>query len=238
MQMDNDVLDFSPAWETLEKRVAYRFAQRELLCEAMTHRSYANEFPERVSADYERFEFLGDAVLDLVVSRCLLRDFPDFKEGELTRLRAEVVAEPSLARLARQLELGACLLLGRGEERSGGRDKSSLLADALEAFFGAIFTDGGFDQTSAVIEPLLVPLLQAAAKRSGHDFKTRLQEFYQAQHGQLPVYRLAEASGPDHERQYTVEVYLDSHLFGTGVGTTKKKAEQAAARQALTALGV
>jgi ribonuclease-3 len=228
----------TPAWDALEARIAYRFAQRDLLQEAMTHRSFANELAAYASADYERFEFLGDAVLDLVVSRCLLREFPDFNEGELTRLRAEVVAEPSLATLARQLQLGSCLLLGRGEARSGGCEKDSLLADALEALFGAIFTDGGFDRAAEVIEPLLLPLLKTAAQRTGQDFKTRLQEFYQAQQGLLPVYRLVAATGPDHERQYTVEVYLDSQLFGCGVGTTKKKAEQEAARQALATLGV
>lgn len=235
--MDAAVARYVLAWETLEKHVAYRFTQPDLLREAMTHRSFANEFPSAQSTDYERLEFLGDAVLDLVVSRCLLREFPDFNEGELTRLRAEVVAEPSLAGLARQLRLGECLLLGRGEERSGGREKSSLLADALESLFGAIFSDGGFEEAATVIEPLLLPLVRSAASCSGQDFKTRLQELYQAQHGTLPVYRLAEAVGPDHDRRYTVEVYLDTRLFGIGTGTTKKKAEQEAARQALAALG-
>lgn len=225
-----------PAWEVLEKRLNYMFSDRNWLREAMTHRSFANEVAPSGKSDYERLEFLGDAVLDLVASRCLLREFPDAREGELTRLRAEVVAEPSLASLARALDLGPCLLVGRGEERSGGREKDSLLADALESLFGAMFTDGGFDRSVAVIEPLLLPLLRKASQRTGQDYKTRLQELSQAQGINLPVYRLVEASGPDHKRRYAVEVDLDGARCGTGTGTTKKKAEQEAARQALLAL--
>ena len=225
-------------WEGLEARIGYCFTQRSLLQEAMTHRSFANEADEYGLADYERLEFLGDAVLDLVVSCCLMRDFPDLNEGDLTRLRAEVVAEPSLASLARHLDLGSCMLLGRGEERSGGRSRESLLADAVEALFGAIFSDSDFEQATAVIEPLLLPLLQEASKRSGHDYKTRLQELCQADYQTLPVYRLIEAVGPDHCRRYRVAVYLEGELRGEGDGTTKKKAEQAAARQALERLGL
>ncbi|MCK4535816.1 MAG: ribonuclease III [Desulfuromonadales bacterium] len=234
----NEVLSrHAPAWEALEGRILYHFVQRELLREAMTHSSFANEAGCGELSDYERLEFLGDAVLDLVISQCLLRDYPHFNEGDLTRLRAEVVAEPGLAGLARQLQLGECLLLGRGEELSGGRDKTSLLADTLESLFGAVFTDGGFDRAAEVLEPLLVPLLKSAASRSGQDYKTRLQEYYQARQGMLPVYHLAAASGPDHQRRYTVEVLLDGELFGSGEGPTKKKAEQEAARCALAALG-
>ena len=203
----------------------------------MSHGSFANEAGPGESGDYERLEFLGDAVLDLVVSRCLLRDYPHFKEGELTRLRAEVVAEPGLAELARQLQLGECLLLGRGEELSGGREKASLLADVMESLAGAIFSDGGFDRAVEVLEPLLLPLLKSAAGRTGQDYKTRLQELYQAREGLLPAYRLAAVSGPDHLRSYTVEVYLNGQLTGAGDGPTKKKAEQEAARRALAALG-
>ncbi len=235
--MQDVILRHLSIWEGLEARIGYCFTQRSLLQEAMTHRSFANEAGEHGLADYERLEFLGDAVLDLVASRCLMRDFPDLNEGDLTRLRAEVVAEPSLALLARHLDLGSCMLLGRGEERSGGRSRESLLADAVEALFGAIFSDSGFEQATAVIEPLLLPLLQEASKRSGHDYKTRLQELFQADHQTLPVYRLIEAIGPDHCRRYRVAVYLEGELCGEGDGTTKKKAEQAAARQALERLG-
>ncbi len=234
--MHDVIARYQSLWDALEVRIGYRFEQRDLLQEAMTHRSFANEAAAHGFADYERLEFLGDAVLDLVVSHCLLRDFPDFNEGDLTRLRAEVVAEPSLARLARQIDLQGCLLLGRGEERSGGRTRDSLQSDALEALFGAVFSDGGFEQVVMVIEPLLLPLLQAASKRSGHDYKTRLQEYRQAQQESLPVYQLAEASGPDHQRCYRIVVYLDGQSGGEGSGTTKKKAEQAAARQALERL--
>ncbi len=235
--MKNVLAQHSSAWDALEEQISYHFMQRELLREAMTHRSFANEINSGEVSDYERLEFLGDAVLDLVVSRCLLRDYPHFNEGELTRLRAEVVAEPGLAALARQLRLGECLLLGRGEELSGGREKNSLLADAMESLSGALFSDGGFDRAAGVLEPLLIPLLKSAAGRAGQDFKTRLQEFYQAHQGSLPVYRLAAASGPDHQRSYTIEVFLDGRLSGAGEGPTKKKAEQEAARRALAALG-
>lgn len=234
--MQDVILQYRPIWGALEARISYRFTQPLLLQEAMTHRSFANEAAADGFADYERLEFLGDAVLDLVASRCLMRDFPDLNEGELTRLRAEVVAEPSLAALARDLDLGRCMLLGRGEERSGGRTRASLLADAVEALFGAVFIDSGFEQASAVIEPLLLPLLQKASKLSGHDYKTRLQELCQARHQVLPIYRLTEASGPDHNRRYRVAVFLEGELCGEGDGTTKKKAEQAAARQALERL--
>ena len=225
------------AWDALEARLVYQFSNPELLREAMTHGSFANEAGAGESSDYERLEFLGDAVLDLVVSGCLLRDYPHLKEGELTRLRAEVVAEPGLAELARQLQLGECLLLGRGEELSGGREKASLLADVMESLAGAIFSDGGYGRAVQVLEPLLLPLLKSAAGRTGQDYKTRLQELYQAREGLLPVYRLAAASGPDHRRSYRVEVYLNGQLFGSGEGPTKKKAEQEAASCALAALG-
>jgi ribonuclease-3 len=222
-------------WQKLEDAIGYSFGDRALFAEALTHRSYANERPE-VLPDNERLEFLGDAVLDLVISQYLMANLPEAPEGELTRIRAEVVALPSLERLARSLELGNCLLLGRGEERSGGRDKASLLADALEALFGAIFTDGGFDCARSVILPLFVPLLQQAEAKEGQDYKSRLQEILQAAQRELPVYQLAETTGPAHERTYLVEVIIDGRLHGSGEGRTKKGAEQTAAKAALASL--
>jgi len=223
-------------WASLEKALNYRFQDRSLLCEALTHRSFANEQQSGSLPDNERLEFLGDAVLDLVVGNILHEDFPSCNEGEMTRIRAEVVAEPSLAALSRNLGIGGALLLGRGEELSGGRDKASLIADAFEALLGAVFKDGGFEVVTAVIQPLFVPLLQKAEKQAGLDYKSRLQELVQSRHRILPIYQLADASGPDHDKVYLVDVYVDDQVCGRGEGRTKKSAEQAAAMAALMEL--
>ncbi|MDT8443613.1 MAG: ribonuclease III [Desulfuromonadales bacterium] len=223
-------------WQKLQESLGYSFRNHALLAEAMTHRSYANESHSDVLPDNERLEFLGDAVLDLVISQYLMESLPDSHEGDLTRIRAEVVALPCLARLARSLDIGSALLLGRGEENSGGRDKPSLLADALEALFGAIFTDGGFGAAQASIMPLFVPLLQQASIDDGQDFKSRLQELMQSTQRELPVYTLIETTGPAHERLYRVDVMIDGCVYGSGRGSTKKSAEQAAAQATLLLL--
>lgn len=223
-------------WLILQEKLGYSFQDIALLTEAMTHRSFANEYQSEDLLDNERLEFLGDAVLDLIVSQYLMNFQPDAPEGELTRIRADVVAMPSLARLARKLDLGSCLLLGKGEERSGGRDKSNLLADALESLLGAIFTDSNFDSVQKVVLPLFIPLLEQASSREGQDFKSRLQELVQAAQGELPVYKLVEATGPPHDRVYHVEVYVQKRLEGAGQGRTKKSAEQAAAEAAISSL--
>lgn len=225
------------AWAALEERLGYHFRDSALLCKAMCHRSFVNENPDEQLADNERLEFLGDAVLDLVIGHRLVEAEPKLREGELTRLRAEVVAEPSLADLSRSLGLGDCLLLGRGELRSGGQNKPSLLSDAFEALLGAIFLDGGFSKVAEVILPLFEPRLRRAAGNVGQDYKSRLQELLQGRQANLPVYNLVEVSGPDHERAYQVEVEVDGKVCGSGHGRTKKRAEQAAARAALEALG-
>lgn len=204
----------------------------------MTHKSFSNEQPGRNFPHNERLEFLGDAVLDLVISQLLFRSFPQFPEGELTRIRAEVVSERALAALARPLGLGYCLRLGRGEERSGGRDKDSLLANAFEAVLGAVFLDGGFEAAEVVIERLFSHAVESSAcRKAGVDHKTRLQEFFQARHGKTPEYVMLEAEGPDHQRIYSVEVRFDGTAIGRGRGRTKKKAEQEAAREALAGCG-
>jgi ribonuclease-3 len=219
----------------IEEALGYSFRNPSLLVEAMTHSSYANE-QHTALTDNERLEFLGDAVLDLAISQYLLMHFPDSTEGELTRIRAEVVAMPSLARLAERLDLGSGLLLGRGEERSGGRSKPNLLADTLEALFGAIFIDGGYEAARSVILPLFIPLLHQAAADAGQDFKSRLQEVLQAAQRGLPAYHLAETNGPAHNRIYHIDVLIDERLHGSGQGRTKKEAEQAAAKAALETL--
>jgi len=225
--------------EGLQARIGYRFRSPSLLREALTHKSYSNESPEVPPPHNERLEFLGDAVLDLAVSCRIFQDYPFLPEGELTRIRAEVVSERGLASVGRELGLGPCLLLGRGEERSGGREKPSLLADALEAVLGAVFCDGGFAPAQAAVETLFAAAIESAVRhKTGSDHKTRLQEFFQARHGRPPAYRLAQAEGPDHQRLYTVEVCFDGEVIGVGQGRTKKGAEQAAALEALEHLDV
>jgi ribonuclease-3 len=234
--MKQSVTAIKEMWERLEESIGYSFQERALLAEALTHRSYANEYHSDDMPDNERLEFLGDAVLDLVISQYLMETLPDSHEGELTRLRAEVVALPSLARLSRSLDIGSCLLLGKGEESSGGRNKSSLLADAIEALFGAVFTDGGFDSAKSTITPLFVPLLRQASTDEGQDYKSRLQEFMQGTNRELPVYSLIETTGPAHERLYRIYVLIDGCAYGSGQGRTKKSAEQAAAQATLLLL--
>lgn len=223
-------------WQRLEEAIGYSFQDKSLLAEALTHRSYANEYQTESLPDNERLEFLGDAVLDLIVSEYLMVNLPEAPEGQLTRIRADVVSLPGLDRLARSLDIGAALLLGKGEERSGGRDKSSLLADAVESLIGAVFTDGGFAAAKSVVLPLFVPLLQQSSSVDGHDFKSRLQEFLQGSQRTLPVYKLVETAGPAHERTYRVDVMVDDCVHGSGQGRTKKSAEQAAAEAALLML--
>lgn len=224
------------AWVALEQRIGHRFLDRELLARALTHRSYANESRNPSIGDNERLEFLGDAVLDLIVGYRLYALHTEAAEGELSRLRAELVSAPSLARLARELAVGDCLLLGRGEARSGGRDKESLQADSLEAIIGAVFLDAGYGAAEAVVCRMFEPFLQVAGAPVGQDYKTRLQELLQARQQQRPEYILTASSGPDHERHYEVEVLAAGTALGRGAGTTKKRAEQEAARCALERL--
>jgi ribonuclease-3 len=230
------VSEVQQCWPKLETSLGHSFQDKALLTEALTHRSFANEYQAENLPDNERLEFLGDAVLDLVTSEYLMAKLPDAPEGHLTRIRAEVVSMPGLARIAWSLDIGPAILLGKGEERSGGREKSSLLADTVEALIGAVFIDGGFDAAKAVVLPLFVPMLEEAAKLEGQDFKSRLQEMLQASQRALPVYKVADASGPAHERVFLVEVILDDTVISSGQGRTKKSAEQAAAELALIAL--
>ncbi len=226
-----------PPGERLQLAIGYHFADGQLLQEALTHKSYSNERQGGPFPHSERLEFLGDAVLDLAISARAFRAYPEFSEGALTRVRAEIVSEASLARVARRLHLGSDLYLGRGEERSGGREKDSLLADACEALLGAVFCDGGFAAADQVVERLFGRDLECAARsKEGGDYKTRLQELLQGRGGPPPQYRLTEALGPDHQRTYQVEVLCGGEALGTGSGRSKKAAEQAAAREALHCL--
>lgn len=226
------------SWPKLEESLGHAFQNRGLFTEALTHRSFANEYKTVDLPDNERLEFLGDAVLDLVISEYLMTQLPDMSEGQLTRIRADVVSMPGLAQVADSLDIAPAMLLGKGEERSGGREKSSLLADALEALIGAVFTDGGYEAARTVVLPLFVPMLEQASKVEGLDFKSRLQEILQASQRALPIYRVADASGPAHERIFRVEVIVEDSVISSAEGRTKKSAEQAAAKLALVALSV
>jgi ribonuclease III len=224
----------------LEKVLGYAFRDLGLLAGAVVHRSAPNERPAACPASNERLEFLGDAVLDLIIAEDLYRRFPEAPEGELTRYKASLVSELALADVARDVGLGSYLLLGRGEEETGGRDKPSILSDALEAVLGAVYLDGGVAAAEALVLRLFGDAL-AAVQETGAprgDYKTALQEWTQARGLGLPAYRLEATEGPDHARRYTVVVALGGKALATGQGASKREAERLAARGALAALGV
>ena len=204
----------------------------ELLKLALTHRSYLNENPSVLRPHNERLEFLGDAVLGLIITDLAYRAYPDLSEGELAKLRAAMVNMTMLAEVAKELGLGEAVLLGRGEELSGGRHKASILADAMEAVFGAVYLDRGIDVARQVIEGLFRPRIEAYVRGEGdRDYKTSLQELAAQDLGRLPEYRVEER-GPDHEKEFTATVYLAGRELGRGTGRSKKEAEQRAAREA------
>ncbi len=215
----------------IERRIGYRFSDPRLLEVALTHRSYANE--QGLDEHYERLEFLGDAVLDLASAEWLFRRYPEDSEGELSRLKSYLVSEPVLAALGATLELGGAIRLGVGEERSGGREKPSLLCDVVEALIGAVYLDGGLVEARRVTEQLLE---QARTEGSGwrkKDAKSALQEWLQSSGGAPPTYRLTGAHGPDHRKVFEVEVLVGERSVGRGSGRSKKLAEQEAAEAAL-----
>jgi len=224
--------DASP--RALDRALGVRFKDAALREMALTHRSFA--FERELSVNNERLEFLGDAVLGLVVTDMAYRDFPDLAEGELAKLRAAIVNATALAYVARDIGLGEHLLLGKGEEMSGGRDKASILADALEAVLGAVYLDRGLDTARKLIERLFHPRMVAYARgEGGRDYKTILQEVASSELRALPEYRIAER-GPDHEKEFTATVYLGGEPWGTGTGRSKKEAEQQAAHEAYRSL--
>lgn len=214
----------------LQKRLHYNFKDEEILIQAITHKSYANE-RKGLLKDNERLEFLGDAVLDLSISHIIMEKFPDLSEGEMSKLRASVVNEGTLAILAKEIGLHEYLLLGHGEERSGGRSKPSILADSFEAVIAAVYLDGGFEEAFRIVTGQFSKLLSKTDLY--RDYKTRLQEFTQERLKCMPAYNLKSTSGPDHARVYEVELLIEGKLYGTGKGKTKKEAEQEAAREAL-----
>ncbi|MBD1399580.1 ribonuclease III [Pelovirga terrestris] len=217
----------------LQQKLGYTFTDFNLIVQALTHKSFSNEQPECV-AHNERLEFLGDAVLELAVSDLVYRLFPDIPEGGLTRIRAEVVCEKGLAEIARGLDLGSCLRLGRGEVNNQGFNKPSLLSDALEALLGAVFRDGGFATVCQIVEKSFAAAIDASARlRYGSDHKTCLQERLQAHYNKLPEYRLSQIEGPEHDKVFFMEVHFNNRILGRGRGSSKKSAEQQAAAAAL-----
>jgi len=219
----------------LEAAIGYRFRNITLVQNALTHSSYANERWHDSLKSNERLEFLGDSILGMVVAEYLYRNFPNRPEGELTRMRADMVCETSLAAVADKLKLGEYLLLGHGEERLGGRSRVSILADAVESLIAASFLDGGMDAARGIIDRFI--LTEVPVKRLHNtDYKTMLQELVQQKKNQSIVYTLAGESGPDHDKHFRVEVQLNGQIVGQGSGSSKKRAEQDAAHNALKRL--
>lgn len=213
---------------------SYTFKDSSLFTEAITHSSWCNEHPRELVANNERLEFLGDAVLDLIVGKYLFDMYRELPEGALTRIRSEVVCEDGLATLALKHDLGSYLRLGKGEEKSGGRKRKSILANAFEAVVGAIFTDSDLIEVTAVIGETIFPAIDiAAGHHSVKDMKSELQEVVQEQLHQLPEYRLLKTIGPAHAPEYEVGLYVAGELKCVGRGRTKKQAEQMAAADAL-----
>lgn len=219
----------------LEQGLGYTFRNKALLENALTHSSYANENRERHLPDNERLEFLGDSILGFVVAEYLYRNFPDKPEGELTRIRADLVCERNLAEAAATVELGSYLLLGHGEEQGGGRKRDSIVSDAMESVIAASFMDGGFAAAKEIIDRLILSNIPKGRPRN-FDYKTAFQELVQRKKDQQIHYELTGESGPDHDKHFEVEVLLNGKAVGRGVGSSKKRAEQAAAEAAIEAL--
>ena len=219
----------------LEAAIGYKFRDISLLQNALAHSSYANERWHNSLMSNERLEFLGDSILGMVVAEYLYRSFPDRPEGELTRMRADMVCEKTLAAVAGRIDLGRHLLLGNGEEQGGGRTRNSILADAVESVIAASFLDGGMEAARQFIQRFI--LVEVPVKKLHNvDYKTSLQELVQQKKNQQLTYTLVGESGPDHDKRFEVEVKLNGRVVGLGSGSSKKRAEQDAARTAMEAL--
>ena len=219
----------------LETAIGYRFHDIQLLQNALTHSSYANERWHNSLLSNERLEFLGDSVLGMLVAEYLYRNFPDRPEGELTRMRADMVCEQTLAAAANKIGIGEHLLLGHGEERFGGRSRNSILADAMESIIAACFLDGGIQAALKVVQQFILVEVPVT-KLHNVDYKTKLQELVQQKKNQVLSYALVGESGPDHNKQFEVEVSLNGTVVGKGTGSSKKRAEQMAASSAIERL--
>lgn len=223
--------------DELQNKIGYTFKNKDLLTEALTHSSYANEHKSQHIKYNERLEFLGDAVLSIVVSDYIFKNCPELPEGELTKLRASLVCEKSLYDFAKTIDLGKYLILSKGERNNGGADRPSILSDAFEALIAAIYIDGGFTPASKHILNFVIPAIKNSKKKKINDYKTTLQEIIQKNPGEQLEYVLVNESGPDHNKHFVVEVHLNSNVIGKGGGRSKKEAEQQAAREALELMG-
>lgn len=223
--------------ENLQKNLGYKFNNITLLENALTHSSYANEMHTSYGSN-ERLEFLGDAVLSVIVADYIYMNFSKLPEGELTKLRASLVCEKALFSYAKELEIGKYLKLGKGEAANGGANRPSLLADAFEAVLAAVYLDSSMDETRKIVLRFIKEELEHTDNDAFKDYKTCLQEVIQRNPEERLSYVLIAESGPDHDKSFTVEVHLNSNILGTGVGKSKKLAEQAAAREALTLMGI
>ena len=219
----------------LEAAIGYRFQNITFLQNALAHSSYANERWHNSLMSNERLEFLGDSILGMVVAEHLYRSFPNRPEGELTRMRADMVCERALARVANQIGLGTHILLGKGEEQGGGRSRESILADAVESIIAACYLDGGMDAAKQFVVRFVLSDVPVT-KLHNTDYKTALQELVQQKKNQTIQYTLVGESGPDHDKQFRVELSLNGEVLGCGTGTSKKRAEQEAAKEAIEAL--
>lgn len=221
--------------KTLESKLGYQFQNPKLLDHALTHSSYANEHHLGSISSNERLEFLGDSVLGMIVADHLYRTFPDLPEGDLTRIRANLVCEGSLVLVAKEWDLGRYLKLGKGENACGGRSRPSILADAVEAVLAAVFLDGGLEHDRDIIQRFLLDRMEQV-NRASRDHKTYLQELVQRKSGQVLHYELIGESGPDHNKTFQMQVLLNGQPVGQGTGHSKKEAEQAAANAAIERL--
>lgn len=223
--------------ENLYRKLDYYFTRTDLISEALRHSSYVNEYRELRLKDNERLEFLGDAVLDLAISHILMEKFSDLREGDLSKYRAAIVNESGLCRVARFLELGKYIFLGKGEEMTNGREKPSILANTMESVLGALYMDAGFEKTLAIITVLFMPVIDnIKSKKSDNDYKSMLQEYTQEQLKTLPEYILTDENGLPHNKTFRVAVKIGEAAFAEGIGKSKKEAEQNAAREAFYCL--
>ncbi len=225
-------MDFSE----FEKKIGYTFKDKELLHEALSHSSYANEFKNSRNSN-ERLEFLGDSVLSIVVSEYLFKHFKHLPEGDLTKIRASLVCETALFEFSKKIDLGQHILLGKGEENSGGRERPSIVSDAFEAVIAAVFLDGGLDEARKYVLGFMPEDIDRYRNRSNGDYKTILQEVIQRNREEKVEYFLKSQTGPDHNRVFVIQVMLNSNVIGTGEGHSKKQAEQMAAKEALELMG-
>ncbi|MGI5895834.1 MAG: ribonuclease III [Oscillospiraceae bacterium] len=232
-----DVKEFSlPDCAEFEAQIGYQFQNKQLLVEALTHSSYANEGKKHLHNN-ERLEFLGDSVLSVIVAEYLFLHFKHIPEGELTRLRASLVCEQALYEFSKKIHLGEFLLLGRGEENTGGRERPSILSDAFEAVIAAIFLDGGMEAAKPYVLSFIPRDLSPKKSQNFTDYKTTLQEIIQQNREEKVEYVLTSESGPDHNKTFEIDIHLNSNIIGTGTGKSKKQAEQNAAKEALKLMG-